>query len=182
MVNRNNIISLVAGFILCALLLQFCEGKDNPDKIKTVIKTIKITDTLTVKGGVTTKYKNVFIRKTDKSIVYFDKADTTSIEAKVYTQPISGNRSSGVATITTTGELLDFCATIECQDSIIETEITKYRDNSRMFLSPSYNTNGQINIGLDWSIKNKFLLKGGAGYDLNTKTPYISLGVGIPIF
>jgi hypothetical protein len=180
--DRRNIISLVVGFVLCALLLQFCEGKNTPDKVKTVIKTIKVTDTLTVKGGVTTKYKNVFIRKTDTSIVYLEKADSTSVQARTYKQDITGRRSSGVATITTTGELLDFCATIECQDSIIETEITKYRDNSRMFLSPSYNTNRQINIGLDWSIKNKFLLKGGAGYDLNTKTPYISLGVGIPIF
>jgi hypothetical protein len=180
--TKSNVVSLGVGFVLCAALLHFCEGKDKSDKVKTVVKTVKVTDTLRVKGPVTTKYRDVFIRKTDTSIVYLDKADTTSLEARVYTQPISGNRSSGVATITTTGELLDFCATIECQDSIIEREVIKYRDNSRLFLSPSYNTNGQINIGLDWSIRNKFLLKGGGGYDLNTNTPYISLGVGIPIF
>jgi hypothetical protein len=180
--NRRNIISLVVGFVLCALLLQFCEGKNTPDKVKTVIKTIKVTDTLMVKGGVTTKYKNVFIRKTDTSVVYLEKADSTSVQARTYKQDISGKRSSGVATITTTGDLLDFCATIECQDSIIEKTTTKYRDNSRLFLSPSYNTNNQLNIGVDWNIKNKFLLKGGIGYDIQNTTPYISLGIGIPIF
>jgi hypothetical protein len=51
-----------------------------------------------------------------------------------------------------------------------------------LFLSPSYNTNNQINIGVDWNIKNKFLLKGGIGYDIQNTKPYISLGVGIPIF
>ena len=182
MVTRGNIKSLVIGFVLCAALLQFCEGRKRSDKVKVTTRVVKVTDTLKIKGGIVTKYKKVYVRKTDTSIVYLEKADTTSIEARIYTQPIEGKRSSGVATITTTGELLDFCATIECQDSIIEKTTTKYRDNSRLFLSPSYNTNKQINIGVDWNIKNKFLLKGGVGYDIQNTKPYISLGVGIPIF
>ncbi len=179
---KRNIISLVIGFVLCAALLQFCEGSENPDKVEIKTKVIKVTDTLKVKGGVVTKYKKVYVRKTDTSVVYLEKPDSTSIEARVYTQPITGKRSSGIATITTTGDLLDFCATIECQDSIIEKTTTKYRDNSRLFLSPSYNTNNQLNIGVDWNVKNKFLLKGGIGYDIQNTTPYISLGIGIPIF
>lgn len=179
---KRNIISLVIGFVLCAALLQFCEGSKNPDKVEVKTKVVKVTDTLKVSGGIVTKYKKVYVRKTDTSVVYLDKPDSTSIEARVYTQPITGKRSSGVATITTTGDLLDFCATIECQDSIIEKTTTKYRDNSRLFLSPSYNTNNQLNIGVDWNIKNKFLLKSGVGYDIQNTTPYISVGIGIPIF
>jgi len=182
MLNRSHLTSLVIGFALCAALLQFCEGSRKKDRVIVTTKVVKVNDTLRIKGAVVTKYKKVFIRKTDTSVVYLDKPDTTSIEARMYTQPISGNRSKGVAHITTTGDLLDFCATIECQDSIIEKTVTKYRDNSRLFLSPSYNTNNQINIGVDWNIKNKFLLKGGVGYDIQNTKPYISLGVGIPIF
>lgn len=182
MAVNKNIISFTIGFALCAALLQFCEGGKKSDKVEVKTRVVKFTDTLKVDGGVVTKYKNVYVRKTDTSVVYLEKPDSTSIEARVYTQPISGKRSSGVATITTTGDLLDFCATIECQDSIIEKTTTKYRDNSRLFLSPSYNTNNQINIGVDWNIKNKFLLKGGVGYDIQNTNPYISLGIGIPIF
>lgn len=180
--NKKNIISLVVGFVLCAALLQFCEGPKKEDKVVTKIKVVKVTDTLKLDGKVVTKYKNVYIRKTDTSIVYLDRPDTTSIKARVYTQPIKGNRSSGIATITTSGELLDFCATIECQDSIKETTITKYKDRSKAFISASYNTNNQLNLGIDWNLKNKILLKGGVGYETQTLKPYISLGIGIPIF
>lgn len=180
--DKKNIISAVIGFVLCATLLQFCEGPKKEDKIVTKTKVVKVTDTLKLNGKVVTKYKNVYIRKTDTSLVYLDKPDTTSIEARVYTQPIKGSRSSGVATITTTGELLDFCATIECHDSIKETTTTKYKDRSKAFISASYNTNNQLNLGVDWNLRNKILLKGGIGYETQTLKPYISLGIGIPIF
>lgn len=180
--NKKNIISAAIGFVLCAALLQFCEGPKKEDKVVTKIKVVKVTDTLKLDGKVVTKYKNVYIRKTDTSLVYLDKPDTTSIEVRVYAQPIKGNRSSGVATITTTGELLDFYATIECQDSIKETTITKYKDRSKAFISASYNTNNQLNLGIDWNLRNKILLKGGIGYETQTLKPYISLGIGIPIF
>jgi hypothetical protein len=180
--NKKNIISAVIGFVLCATLLQFCEEPKKEDKVVTKTKVVKVTDTLKLNGKVVTKYKNVYIRKTDTSLVYLDKPDTTSIEARVYTQTIKGSRSSGVATITTTGELLDFCATIECYDSIKETTITKYKDRSKAFISASYNTNNQLNLGVDWNLRNKILLKGGIGYETQTLKPYISLGIGIPIF
>ena len=179
---RVGFISFVIGIVFTLLLIHSCEGKKPLDTIITKTKVVKFTDTLKVKGGVVTKYKNVFIRKTDTSIVYLDKPDTTSICANYYEQPISGKRSNGITRITTTGELLDFSATIECQDSIIETTTTKYRDRSKLFISPSYNTNNQINIGVDWNVRNKVLLKGGGGYDLNNSVAYLSIGIGIPIF
>lgn len=180
--NRGNIISLVVGFVLCAALLHFCEGKKPEDKVVTKIKTIKVVDTLKLKGPITTKFKKVYIHKTDSSIVYIDRSDSTSVEARKYSQEIFGKRMKGVIHVTTTGELLDLCAEIETKDSIIETTVTKYKNKSKAFASFSYNTNNQINIGVDWNIKNKILLKGGAGYETQTLKPYISLGIGIPIF
>lgn len=177
---RVGFFSFLAGIVITLLFIDSCE--ESKDKVVTKIKTIKVTDTLKVKGGITTKYKEVYVRKTDTSIVYLDKPDSTSICANYYEQPIIGKRSKGSAFITTTGELLDFSAIIECTDTIKETTITKYIEKSKLYLSPSYNTNNQINLGLDWSIKNKILLKGGVGYDINNTTPYLSLGVGIPIF
>ena len=155
MVSKANIISFAVGFVLCATLLHFCECDVKSDKITTKTRVVKVTDTLKLDGKVVTKYKDVFVRKTDTSIVYLTSKDSSSICARIYEQPIIGNRSKGLAKITTTGELLDFSATIECQDSIKETTITKYRDKSKLFLSPSYNTNNQINIGVDWNLKNK---------------------------
>lgn len=180
--NRGNIISLVVGFVLCATLLHFCEGKKPEDKVTTKIKTIKVVDTLRLKGPITTKFKKVYIHKTDSSIVYIDRPDSISIEARKYSQEISGKRMKGVVHVTTTGELLDLCAEIETKDSIIETTVTKYKNKSKVFASFSYNTNNQINIGVDWNLKNKILLKGGVGYETQTLKPYISLGIGIPIF
>jgi hypothetical protein len=180
--DKKNIISAVIGFVICAALLQFCEGPKKEDRVVTKTKVVKVIDTLKIKGGIVTKYKQVFVRKTDTSIVYLDKPDTTSICANYYEQPIIGKRSSGIARITTTGELVDFSATIECQDSITETTITKYRDKSQLFLSGEYNTSRTIQLGVDYNIKNTILLKAGAGYNFESKVPHISLGVGIPIF
>jgi hypothetical protein len=180
--DKKNIISAVIGFVICAALLQFCEGPKKEDKVVTKIKVVKVTDTLKLNGKVVTKYKNVYIRKTDTSVVYLDKPDTTSICANYYEQPIIGKRSNGIARITTTGELVDFSATIECQDSITETTITKYRDKSQLFLSGEYNTSRTMQLGVDYNIKNTILLKAGAGYNFESKVPHISLGVGIPIF
>jgi hypothetical protein len=180
--KKDNILSLIIGFVLCAALFNFCErrGSDVVTKIKT--KVVKITDTLKVDGKVVTKYKNVYVRKTDTSIVYVNKKDSSRIEARLYEQPIKGSRSSGLARITTTGELLDFSATIECQDSIIEKVTTKYSNKSNLFISSSFSSNNSINVGVDWNIKGKVLLKGGVGTSLNSVSPYISLGIGIPIF
>lgn len=179
---KKNLIIFASGFLLCALLIHSCEDRKPIDKVKTKIRVVKVTDTLRVDGKVTTKYKDVFIRKTDTSIVYVEKESKESIKARLYEQKITGNRLSGVANITVNGELLDFSSVIEIQDSIKETTITKYKDRSRMFLSPSYNTNNQINLSLDWNIKNKMLIKGGVGYDINNSVPYLSVGLGIPIF
>lgn len=178
----NRYLVFILGFLSCALLIKFCEGPNKADKVVTNTKVIKVTDTLKIKGNTITKYKEVFVRKTDTSIVYLEKPDSTSICANYYEQPIIGKRSSGVAKITTTGELLDFSATIECQDSIKETTITKYEDRSRLFLSGEYTTNTELKIGLDYNIKNRILLKGGVGYDFYYRVPYISLGLGVPIF
>lgn len=178
----RNGISLVIGFILCAILLHFCEGRDVIEKTSVKTKVVKVTDTLKIKGDLQTKYKKVYIRKTDTSIVYVDRPDSTTVEARKYSQNIEGKRMKGVVHVTTTGELLDLCAEIETQDSIIEKTTIKYKDRSRLFLSGQYNTNASAQIGLDWNLKNKVLLKGGVGYQINTNTPYISLGVGIPLF
>lgn len=179
---KNNLISFVIGFLLCLIALTCCESNDLKYKEVTKIKTVKVTDTLKVKGAITTKYKKVYVRKTDTSIVYVDKADTSSVEARKYSQEIQGKRMKGVVHITTTGELLDVCTDIETKDSIIERTITKYNNKSKLFLSGKYNTNNSAEVGIDWNIKNKALIKGGVGYQIRNNTPYISVGIGIPIF
>lgn len=180
---KNELLYFISGVLVCLLFFKSCNKTETP-KVKVVTKTkvVKVTDTLRPKNKIVTKYKDVYIRKTDTTVVYVTEKDSSVIQSRLYEQPIIGKRSSGLAKITTTGDLLDFSAIIECQDSIKETTITKYKNKSQLFLSPSYNTNNQINFGLDWNIKNKVLLKGGVGYELNTNTPYISFGVGIPIF
>lgn len=180
--KKDNIIHLVIGFVLCAALFSFCERDETEVITNTKTRVVKVIDTLKIKGKVVTKYKDVYIRKTDTSIVYVDRKDTSKIKARLYEQPIKGKRSSGIAKITTTGELLDFSAIIECQDSITEKTITNYKDKSKLFMSASFQSNNSVNIGVDWNIRNKVLLKGGVGTSLNNTAPYISLGIGIPIF
>jgi hypothetical protein len=181
MVSKNKI-WFVIGALTSFLFIHFCERKNITEKVITKTRVVKVTDTLRPKDKVVTKYKEVFVVKTDTSLVYLDKPNKDSKVARLYEQPIIGKRSSGVAKITTTGDLLDFSAIIECQNSIKETTITKYKNKSQLFLSPSYNTNNQMILGVDWNIKNKVLIKGGVGYDINNTSPYLSVGVGIPIF
>lgn len=180
--NKKHILYFVMGFFFCLLFISFCERKGDNVVTKIEKRVEKVTDTLYVDGGVVTKYKDVYVIKKDTSIVYVDKKDSTTIEAKVYEQPIKGDRSSGLAKITTTGELLDFSAVIECQDSIIEKTTVKYKDRGRLFLSTSVSSNKDISISLDWNVKNKAILSAGIGTNLITNVPYISVGVGIPIF
>lgn len=180
---KNELLYFISGVLVCLLFFKSCNKTETP-KVKVVTKTkvVKVTDTLRPKDKIVTKYKDVYIRKTDTTVVYVIEKDSSVIQARIYEQPIIGKRSSGLAKITTTGDLLDFSAIIECQDSIKETTITKYKNKSQLFLSPSYNTNNQINLGVDWNIKNKALIKAGVGYDINNTSPYLSVGVGIPIF
>ena len=182
MINRKNIVSLVIGFMLCIALFRFCDGSKGKTITEVKTKVIKVTDTLKVKGDIVTNYKKVYVKKIDTVLVYVDIKDSTTIDARVYEQPIVGKRSSGIAKITTNGELLDFSAIIECQDSIIERNTTKYIDRSQLFLYGQYKTNNQLEIGLDWNLRNKVILKGGVGYDASNTIPYISVGIGIPIF
>lgn len=179
---KNRLTYFVVGFVLCAALLHFCNSRKVNDTVITKVKVVKVTDTIKLNGKVVTKFKNVYVKKTDTSLVYVDKPDSTTVEARIYTQPIISKRSKGVATITTTGELLDFCAVIESNDSIVEKTIIKHRDNSKLFLSGEISSSKDLKIGIDWNIKNKVLLKAGVGANLGTSTPYISVGIGIPIF
>jgi hypothetical protein len=180
---KNELLYFVSGVLVCLLFFKACDGKSNSEtKIVTKTKVVKVTDTLRPKDKIVTKYKNVYLKKTDTSVVYVTEKDSSTIEARLYEQPIVGKRSTGLAKITTTGELLDFSVVIQCQDSIIETTKTQYKNKSKLFLSGELSTNKDVKAGLDWNIKNKVLLKGGVGYNINTNAPYISVGVGIPIF
>lgn len=181
MVVNKNILFFLIGFITCALLFRSCDGS-----IKTITKyktkIVKVTDTIYPSEKIVTKYKNVYIDKKDTTFVYVDKPTTSSLAAKLYKQPIKSSRGNGFANITTTGDLIDFSATIEYSDTIKETTITKFKNNSQLFLSLNADTKKNIDLGLDWNLRNKLILKGAIGLESNVTEPYIRVGIGIPIF
>lgn len=170
---------------LIALFL-FKSCKKEEVKVTTKVTTITKTDTV-FSEKINTKYKKVFVEKVvnqkgDTTIVYVDKPSDVSIIARVYNQKLKGESASADLEITTTGELLDVRGTISYPHTVVETTIEKRVDKSQLFLGGVYQTNNTLEANVDWNIKNKALVKGVVGYDMNVKTPYYGVGISIPLF
>lgn len=178
------LIALVALFVL----IKQCEQEP---KIKTVTKTeyVKVTDTITKmveievpKTVYVTKVKTV---KGKDSIVYVDASTPTAITATQYTKQLKSNNATANLKITTTGELLDVTGTINYTQENTTTTITKVKAKSGLFLygQASIAPNpDRFAIGLDYQVRNTFLIGASASYNNITKDVYVNAKLGIRIF
>lgn len=186
MLNRKNILIAIASLIIGVLIASSCEGKRTEIKTITKTKVVEVRDTLILKDTIV-KPKKVYVSKTNTKVVYVDKPDSIpTIQANKYNQRIVGNRSVADVEVLTTGELLDLKAVVTCKDSIIEKETIITKSKSNVFVSGGVGFDGQgtirdINVGLDYNIKNDLLIGIEAGYDLNVQQPFVGIRVGFSL-
>jgi len=136
----------------------------------------------------TPKVKHVKKKKTAKgkdSIVYVYKEDSTTIKANEYKTQLKSNNAVADLKVLTTGELLDVTGVIKYDQKETVTTITKTYNKSGTFLygettlppgPPSFK------VGLDYVIKNKYIIGASYGYDSGTKDLHWGIKVGIKIF
>ena len=168
MINKNWIWYFIA-IVSIILLLKDCGG----EKIKTVTVTeiVKVTDTVT-NTVIQEVPKTVYIErlKTIKgkdTIIYKDKADSTTIKANQYATKLESNNATANLQITTTGELLDVQGVITFEQENKTTTITKTKNASGLFLYGQTNLNGfdSYGVGIDYQIKNKIIVGTSVNYD-----------------
>jgi hypothetical protein len=165
MIKKNWFWYLIIVIFIIAFLKD-CGG----EKIKTVtvIETVKVTDTFT--NTVIQKVpKTVYIErlKTIKSdtIIYKEKADSTTIQANQYTTKLESNNATADLLITTSGELFDVQGTITYKQENKTTTITKKIPSSGAYLSAQIGLVGtpSYGVGLDFQIR-KVIIGGFANY------------------
>lgn len=186
MIKRRTLLIALVSLIIGILLASSCEGRE--PEVKTITKTrvVEVKDTLVVTDTIVKPIK-VYVNKTNTEVVYIDKPDSIpTIKANKYNQRVVGNRSVADVEVLTTGELLDLKAIVTCKDSIIERETIITKSKSNVFVSGGIGFDGEgtvrdINIGLDYNIKNSVLIGVEAGYDLNVQQPFVGLRVGFSL-
>ena len=171
--------------ILAALLFKECQ---KPDKIVTTTKYVKVTDTITrveiQKEPVIRYVQRTKTVKGNDSIIYVSKADSTSIQANEYKTTLTSNNATARLKILTSGELLDVSGVIDYKQK--ETTINTVKNASGLFLYGEGSVGNkelqQFGIGLDYQIKNKYLIGIGVSYNNAVKEPYLNFKLGLNLF
>ena len=188
MFNIKKILIVLVGIIILMVVAQQCNAEPITT-IKTQTEYIKVYDTITETVFVDKpiiKYVNKVktIRGKD-SVVYVSKNDSAAIKSNSYETVLKSNNSSAYLNILTTGELLEVTGVIESQKKIITNNITKRTNNSGVFLYVETSILPQLQryeVGVDWQIKNKFILGTSIDYNSISKTSHVNVKVGIRIF
>ena len=179
---------IIAIAILAVLLIIECQ-EDVPKTVTTtVIEYVTKTDTII--KTVISKPKKVYITKIKRtkgidSIIYVDRKAKEAIEVNQYDTTIKSNNATADLQITTTGELLDVQGVITWKEKITTVEVTKTINASGLFiymgtsLNPTFD---KIELGLDYQIRNKFLIGASVDYNNFTQNVNLNLKIGIKIF
>ena len=175
--------------IILLILFVFKQCQEEPETI-TTIEYITKTDTITntvIKEIPTVKYvTKIKTEKGKDSIVYIkDTTDiaTPIIKANEYKASLKSNNATAALDILTTGELLDVKGTITYKEK--QTTITTFKDRSVLYgyaeasVKPVFE---RVEVGLDYTIKNKWIVGTSVSYNNVSNTGNINVKVGIKIF
>ena len=175
--------------ITLVVLLNRC-GKSEPTiKIVTETEYIDRVDTITrvvIKEVPTTVYLNrIKTIKGKDSIVYVKQFVKGTIKANQYETELQSNNATAKLKITTTGELLDVQGVISYKEKVTTITKTIERNKSGLFLYAETSINPlseNIEVGLDYVIKNKFIIGTSASYNNVTKSINLNAKIGIKLF
>ena len=170
--KRLTIALLVIILILAGGL--FWKIKEPPKVVtKTEIEYVERTDTIVetiIKEEPVVVYLDRIktVRGKD-SIVFIEKpSDTTAIPVNKYEATIHADSSRAELEIFTTGKLYDVRGQIFTTQKNTFVETIKYRDRGGLFLYGEASVMPILNraeVGLDWVIKNRFIIGGGISVD-----------------
>jgi len=164
---KINIWYILISLIIIISLFDQCTKRETVTN--TVTKTEYITDTIvkTVIKEVDKPiyYETKITEKGKDSIIYVDVPTKTSKEAKQYTTTLESNDAKANLTITSETKPIDIQGVITYPEKT--TTITKYKDNSGLFIYTSMPITQEISpeFGLMAQIKNKLILGGGIQYN-----------------
>lgn len=180
---------ITSGLILLTIfLVKRCE--DEPKvitKTTTIVKTVKdtIRETIIEKVPERVYVEKIKTIKGKDSIVYQDKPSNTTLEANQYDAQLKANNATATLKVTTTGELLDVSGTIDYPEKTVTTTITKIKPKSGAFVyfeTQLSTSPKRFEIGVDYQIRNTFLIGVSADYSNITKNLSANLKFGIIVF
>lgn len=180
------IVAVIAVFLL---VHQCSKGHKEIIKTKTVTETKIVHDTI-VKTEIKKEKMPVYVErlKTVKgkdSIVYREIPTETTEEANIYMTTLKSNKATAELNITALGDVLDV------KGVITYPEVTKtitndiYHQKGGLFLYGAANMDKSpdvFEVGLDWSIKNKWMVGVGVNYNDISNDMNVMFKVGIKIF
>lgn len=127
------------------------------------------------------------IIKTKDSIVYIDSSGTEqpAIKANQFNTILKSNNASADLHILTTGRLLNVTGVIEYDKEIktIETTKTIIKNGGFIYLESSvFPALERYELGIDYTIRNRFILGSSVSYDSNSSQGYVNFKFGYHIF
>ena len=172
--------------ILVIFIMNQCQ--DEPEtktvtKIEYIERTDTITETIIKKPEVKYVLRTTTIKGKD-SIIYVDRKTNEAIKVNQFSTILKSNNATADLKITVIGELLDVTGTISYKEKQTTIKTTKTVHASGLF---SYGQGSikskyqNIQIGLDYVIKNKWIIGTSVDYDNFTKSVNFNVKIGIRI-
>lgn len=172
--------------ILVIFIMNQCE--EEPKIVtKTKIEYIERTDTIFKTIIPVPKVKYVLRTKTIKgkdSIIYVDRKTNEAVEVNQYNTELKSNNATADLKITVIGELLDVTGTISYKEKVTTINTTKTVHASGLFIYGQGSIKSQhqnIQLGLDYVIKNKWIIGTSVDYNNFTKSVNFNLKIGFRI-
>jgi cellobiose-specific phosphotransferase system component IIB len=181
----KTIILFVVGFLI-GLILNFNNSKPiikKTTKIEYIVK--NNIDTILSNPKVEYKYKDkiVVIKNTDTIIKNFKPKDYEWVYNKTDTtknkKTIINIKANGWGNLTKLDYIINTKDTTKIITNTIEKTIIKTPNT--LYLSCGYNSNNNPNIGIDWTIKNKFIMGGIVQYDNKINEPVFGVKIGVKL-
>lgn len=186
----------IAGIIIILFFFGFgiyslFFGKVPKPIIKTKVEYITRVDT--VKETIIKPPKIVYIDTSGPIIKYLDsiiyrsgpEPKKTTIEAQEYSTTLTSNNATAELQIITTGELLDVKGNIIYQEKNTTTESVIYKTNNCLYLygeTSIFPRLEEFKLGVDYTIKNKFIIGINAGYNGQYKHGSVNIKFGFNPF
>jgi hypothetical protein len=185
----NYLKPFLAGVIITLIFLTLKECKQ-PTPLPEPVTITKIEYITKIDTIIKTKLSKPSIKYVDNtkikdSIIYVDKSNDNAVELyQTNTKLITDNGEADL-NIKSLGEIISIDGTISNNETIITKETTKTINNSGAFLyleSSIKPVLTHFQLGLDYQIKNKYLLGVSISHNTEFKATYINAKVGINIF
>lgn len=185
-VNKyKSIILLIVGFLIGSLLTCNRDKPTTTTTIETKYVVKNHTDTIRTTPKVVYKYVNkvIPIKQIDTVIKNFNPKDYQWVYEK--TDTTKNKKTTIKINAAGWGNMSKLDYVINTKDSLVyitkRTETTIIKNTNNLYLSGGYNTNKNISVGVDWTIKNKVIIGGVVEYDRLTNKPIAGVKLGIKL-